>query len=1083
MDPVVLKHRRTTLERAEKFISTRYFTDVNLTSRLYPKKAPVKSIKHWAAPRDRYTPYKEAVKQKYKEVKVGQSFGPTWATHWFSVLVTVPAEWVGEEVRLTWDSSSEALVWVDGEPRQGLCKEYERFDFLLTEKLTKDHLSFAVYVEMACNGMFGAGTDTMISPPNLDKQFTLSTCEVAVFNRKAYNLLREIEFLHDMAKHLPEGSERGYQALYTVNEMVNACDVNDADSYKRCHQIANRFLGQKNGDSQHTTYAMGHAHIDTAWLWPYSETIRKCARSWSCTIRLMEKYPNFTFTCSQAQQYEWVKERYPSLYADMKKYITEGRFIPVGGTWVEMDGLIPSGEAFIRQFLYGQLFFKKEFGKTCKEFWLPDTFGYSGQLPQIMRHCGITRFLTQKMSWNLVNKFPHHTFWWEGIDESRILAHFPPGDRYRLEGRVEEILRTANNFKDKGRSDKTAFLFGFGDGGNGPSEDMIERLKRMENVDGLPKVKMSTPDEFFSDIESEDGGKLCRWAGELYLELHNGTYTTHARVKKMNRKCEFLLHDAEFLSSIAMVTHAKDEVYPHEELIRLWKLLLLNQFHDVLPGSSIGMVYEDAHKYYNDIMQSGTKLCTLASQHALAKSLVTADAKSSGKQKCHLVWNSQSWERSAVVAVESTEDDVVASGKKPSKKRKIETMATDDVCQTGSDGNKLYYVTVPSYGYGALKNEKIISPVEIKLEDDGLVVMKNECLEAHIDMAGRVRKMFVQGSTRNAISADFPANQFIMHDDIPLYWDAWDIMDYHLETRKPVEVVMSEAKIVEEGPLRAAVKVQLKISEKSRIDQVITLDVGSPYLKFSTKVEWNENRKLLKVEFPTSIHTREAAYDIQCGHIKRPNHLNTSWDTARFEVCGHKWSDLSEFGFGVAVLNDCKYGHSAVDNILRMSLLRSSKCPDKMADMETHEFTYALMPHLGTLQEAGVIKHSYCLNNPLSLQYQECNTGAVKSTSFFSMASPQVVLENVKKSEDGDRGSLILRLYESFGGACSTYLSTTIPFQSVTVVSGLEDKQENDCNLRIQNDKIHFTIKPFQILSLRLYPHLDTTVASAGVKK
>lgn len=1065
MEPVVLKHRRTTLERAEKFISTEYFTDVNLTGRLYPKKEPVGSVKHWAAPSGRYTPYEEAIKQKYKPVKVGQSFGPTWATHWFQVSVNVPADWVGEQVRLRWNSSSEALVWVDGKPRQGLCSEYNRLDFPLTDKLTKDHLNYIVYIEMACNGMFGAGQNGMIFPPDLNRTFTLSICEVAVFNQKAYDLLREIELLYDIAKHLPEGSERGYQALYTVNEMINACDVNDPSTFERCHEIAQTFLSQKNGDSQHTTYAMGHAHIDTAWLWPYSETIRKCARSWSCTIRLMEKYPNFTFTCSQAQQYEWVKKQYPSLYADMKKYIAEGRFIPVGGTWVEMDGLIPSGEAFIRQFLYGQLFFKKEFGVTCKEFWLPDTFGYSGQLPQIMRHCGISRFLTQKLSWNLVNKFPHHTLWWEGIDCSRVLAHFPPGDSYEMKGKVQEVLRTVNNFQDKGRSDKTAFLFGFGDGGNGPSEDMIERLKRMEDVDGLPKVKMSTPDEFFSAIEKEDGKKLCRWAGELYLELHNGTYTTHARVKKMNRKCEFLLHDAEFMNSVAMVTLGKEDIYPHEELVRLWKLLLLNQFHDVLPGSSIGMVYEDAHRYYEDIMQSGKKLCTQACQQLVSK------YKSASSQKGYVLWNSQPWERTEVIALEKTENRTGISSKKssPAKKRKVASSETSDTApQTDSDGNSLYFVTVPSYGYCALKHHEVTNLVTATYEKDGLIVLKNECLEAYIDKAGRVVKMFVAGVNRNAISVDYPANQYIIHDDIPLYWDAWDVMDYHLETRKPVEKVISEAKIIDEGPLRAVVKVKLEISEKSYIQQTITLDVGSPYLKFTAEVEWKENRKFLKVEFPTSVHSREATYEIQYGHIKRPNHQNTSWDTARFEVCGHKWSDISEFGFGVAVLNDCKYGHSAVDNILRMSLLRSPKYPDGKADMELHEFTYALMPHKGKFQEAGVIKHAYCLNSPLTVQYQEGDLSTLKPTSFFTVANPQVVLENVKKSEADEVNFLILRLYESFGGECSTYLSTGLTVNNVNVVNGLEEDQDNHCDLLVENDKIHFTLKPFQVLSLRL---------------
>ncbi|KAL4232509.1 hypothetical protein ACF0H5_007201 [Mactra antiquata] len=1057
MEQVVMKHRRTTLERAEKFISNLYFTDVNLYGRLYPKQCEASMITHWAAPLNVYTSYEEAVKQKFAPVEVGQSFGPTWGTHWFHVTVNVPLEWIGEEVRLRWNSSSEALVWVNGQPRQGLCSEYERFDFPLTDNLQKEKCSFSVYIEMACNGMFGAGDNGMIAPPKLDKTFTLNFCQVAVFNRKAYNLLREVELLHDIAKHMPEGSERGYQALYTVNDMINNCDVNDTSSYERCHQISAKFFKQRNGDSQHTTYAMGHAHIDTAWLWPYSETIRKCARSWSCTIRLMEKYPNFTFTCSQAQQYEWIKERYPSLYEDIKKFVKEGRFIPVGGTWVEMDGLIPSGEAFIRQFLYGQKFFEKEFGMTCKEFWLPDTFGYSGQLPQIMRHCGITRFLTQKMSWNLVNKFPHHTFYWEGIDNSKVLAHFPSGDTYEMKGNVQEVLRTAKNFQDKGRSDKTAFLFGFGDGGNGPSEDMIERLDRIKDVDGLPRVKMSTPDEFFTAIENEDSSKLCRWAGELYLEMHNGTYTTHAKVKKMNRKCELLLQHVEFLSCVAMAT--KSSVYPSVELNRLWKLLLLNQFHDVLPGSSIGMVYEDAHKYYNSIMESGSNLLAQASTNIFLKPCDESD-------KSLVIWNTVSWDRSEVISVQGQDES-----ESPNKRRKTDTNVNVPQ-QIDKKGNKLYYVKVPSYGMSDLVNSCIrdINPWSVNAEnmDDGVIMIKNDQIEACIDKYGRITKLLVNGSNKNMISSDYPANQFILYDDIPLYWDAWDVMDYHLETRKPVMKLLKPAEIEDNGPLRVTVMVSLEISKESQIEQTIILDVASPYIKFDTKVKWFENRKFLKVEFPTSMHTREATYDIQFGHIRRPNHQNTSWDTARYEVCGHKWTDISEYGFGVAVLNDSKYGHSAVDNILRLSLLRSSKAPDRNADMGEHEFTYGLMPHTGTFQEAGVIKQGYCLNSPLNTQYEHYDSNIVAPSSYFTLDSSQVVLDTVKKSEDND-DTIILRLYESFGGSCCCTISTVLSFSSVQICNGLEQTTEDDTfDIKTTGDKITFNIKPFQILTLKI---------------
>ncbi|XP_052810872.1 alpha-mannosidase 2C1-like isoform X3 [Mya arenaria] len=1073
MEQGVLKHRRTTLERAEKFISTIYFTDVNLQGKLYPKKADVKSLTHWAAPnlKDEHLRFEKVVKQKFTPVKVGQQFGPTWATHWFRVDVEVPVEWVGSEVHLRWNSGSEALVYVEGKPRQGLCSEYDRLDYPLSESLQADNRSFTVYIEMACNGMFGAGDNGMIAPPDLNRQFTLSCCEVAVFDRRVYNLIREVELLHDMAKHLPEGSERGYQALYTVNAMINACDVNDPTTFQKCHEISSKFLQQKNGDSQHTTYAMGHAHIDTAWLWPYSETRRKCARSWSCTIRLMEKYPEFTFTCSQAQQLDWLRRDYYDLWCEIKKYAKEGRFIPVGGTWVEMDGLIPGGEACIRQFLLGQNFFAQEFGAPCKEFWLPDTFGYSGQLPQIMRHCGISRFLTQKLSWNLVNKFPHHTFWWEGISGHRVLAHFPPGNDYGMKGKVEEVglimlLRSSQNFKDKGRSDKSAFLFGFGDGGNGPSEDMVERLNKMKDIDGLPRVKMSTPDEFFSAVEEEDGGNLCRWTGELYLEMHNGTYTTHARVKKMNRLCEMLLHDVEFVHTVAFIELIA-HVYPYGQLPKLWKLLLLNQFHDVLPGSSIGMVYKDAHEHYEEIMTQGNEILAKGFRDVVRKGNFLFPKP--GQTKC-IIRNNLSFDRTEVIVIE-TEPSGSGPAKKPAKKRqKRSPQKQAKAQQYNSEGHALYCVNIGSYGYSFLDPVTSIQPAEVQ-EQDGMYVMKNSLLEAHIDQQGRVVHMYLAGSDRDAVDKEYPANQFVMYDDIPLYWDAWDVMDYHMETRKAVTDVISETEVLDQGPLRVSLKFSLRISDKSRINQQIILDAGSPFLRFNTEVEWYENRRMLKVEFPTSVHAREATYDIQFGHIRRPNHRNTSWDTARFEVCGHKWSDLSEHGFGVAVLNDCKYGHSALDNVLRMSLLRSPKAPDRMADMETHTFSYALMPHAGTLQEADVNKHAYCLNSPLYTVKIECDLDLPPSTSFFSMSTTQVVLETIKLSQ-ADRG-VIVRFYEAHGGTCRATMTTSLRRQitNAVLVDGLELKlkgEEDQVDLTHTENSITFTIKPFQIIAVKL---------------
>uniref|UniRef100_A0A8D0GUW2 Glycoside hydrolase family 38 central domain-containing protein n=1 Tax=Sphenodon punctatus TaxID=8508 RepID=A0A8D0GUW2_SPHPU len=622
---LVLKHRRTTLERVEKFVSELYFTDCNLRGRLFGDTHPLASLSCFQTPTR--IPYSEAIRQEFQPVKVGDSFGPTWWTCWFKVELSIPQEWVGKEVHLLWESEGEGMVWRDAQPFQGLTKEGEKTSYILTDSLKEsDPHSLTLYVEVACNGLFGAGKGSMIAPPDPDKKFTLSRAELVVFNRDVHELLVDFEILLDMAKLLGEENQRSFQVLYVANRMVNLCDVTDPSTFPAVHELALSIFSQKNGESQHTIHAMGHCHIDSAWLWPYEESILKCARSWVTVIRLMEKNPEFTFACSQAQQFEWVKSWYPGLYSQILNYAKKGRFIPVGGTWVEMDGNLPSGESMVRQFLQGQRFFQQQFGKLCSEFWLPDTFGYSAQLPQVMRGCGIRWFLTQKLSWNLVNAFPHNTFFWEGIDGSRVLAHFPPGDSYGLQAQVEEMLKTVKNNKDKGRVNHSVALFGFGDGGGGPTQKMLDRIKRMRDTDGLPRVQMSTP-------------------GELFLELHNGTYTTHGQIKKGNRECEQLLHDVEVLSSLALSQKSTFQ-YPATKLQHLWRLLLLNQFHDVLPGSCIQLVAEDAKRYYAEIRSSGALLLSDALQSLLGDA-VPASQETGARV---LVVNTLPWERTEVIS-------------------------------------------------------------------------------------------------------------------------------------------------------------------------------------------------------------------------------------------------------------------------------------------------------------------------------------------------------------------------------------------------------------------------------------------------
>ncbi|XP_076979834.1 alpha-mannosidase 2C1 isoform X1 [Tamandua tetradactyla] len=1027
----VLKHWRTTLERVEKFISPLYFTDCNLRGRLFGDSCPVDALSSFITPER--LPYQQAIQQNFRPAQVGDCFGPTWWTCWFRVELTIPEAWVGQEVHLRWESNGEGLVWRDGEPVQGLTKEGEKTSYVLNDRLGEgDPRSLTLYVEVACNGLLGAGKGSMIAAPDPEKMFQVSRAELAVFHRDVHKLLVDLELLLGMAKGLGEDNQRSFQALYTANQMVNICDPAQPKTFPIAQALACQFFDQRGGESQHTLHAMGHCHIDTAWLWPFKETVRKCARSWVTAVQLMERNPEFIFVCSQAQQLLWVKTHYPGLYTRLQEFACHGQFVPVGGTWVEMDGNLPSGEAMVRQFLQGQNFFLQEFGKMCSEFWLPDTFGYSAQLPQIMLGCGIGRFLTQKLSWNLVNSFPHHTFFWEGLDGSRVLTHFPPGDSYGMQGSVEEVLKTVTNNRDKGRTNHSAFLFGFGDGGGGPTQVMLDRLKRLCNTDGLPRVQLSSPGRLFSALENTSG-QLCTWVGELFLELHNGTYTSQAQIKKENRECERILHDVELLSSLALARSAQF-LYPASQLQCLWRLLLLNQFHDVVPGSCIQLVVEEAMCHYKDIRSHGNKLLSTA-----AAALCAGEPGPEGL----LIVNTLPWKRTEVLALPRP-----------------------------GGAHSLALVTVPSMGFAPAPAPMSLQPllpqpVFVVQEPDGSVTLDNGIIRVSLDPTGRLSSLVLVASGREVIAEGAMGNQFVLFDDVPLYWDAWDVMDYHLETRKPVLGQVGTLAVGSEGGLRGSAWFLLQLSPNSRLSQEVVLDIGCPYVRFHTEVHWHEAHKFLKVEFPARVRSPQATYEIQFGHLQRPTHYNTSWDWARFEVWAHRWMDLSEHSFGLALLNDCKYGASVHGSVLSLSLLRAPKAPDASADMGRHEFTYALMPHKGSFQDAGVIRAAYNLNFPL-LALPAPGPAPTTAWSAFSLSTPAVVLETVKQAESSPESrTLVLRLYEAHGSHVDCWLQTSLLVKEAVLCNLLEQRDPTG-QLPLHDDRLKLTFSPFQVRSLLL---------------
>jgi alpha-mannosidase len=991
-----------------------------LAARLYPESAPLKSLTTFAAP-DRI-PFAEAMKGRFVPAKMGAMLKPRWSTHWFKVSYQIPRAWKDREVMLYFDTSSEACVWsADGVPLQGLTgynwgKEGFRSYFRLTSKARGGETG-VLYVESAVNGLFGF--DPKFIPPE-DLTGTLRKAELVTRDGAVWDLLWDFMVIKEMAEHLPEKSLHFGQALRAANDIANAVVIGDNSSYPAGRAIARKFFAAKNGGRTHEVSAIGHAHIDTAWLWPLAESRRKCYRTFSTALRVMEKYPEYKFSCSQAQQWAWMKEMHPRLYAQMKAKAKAGQFIPVGGTWIEPDCNIPSGESLVRQFLVGQRFFRKELGVTCREFWNPDVFGYAGALPQIMRGAGIEFFLTQKLSWNQFNRPTSSTFLWEGIDGSRVLTHFPPSDTYNGVATVEDIVKHDTNFKDNDRASESALVYGYGDGGGGPTEEMLERIRRMKDVAGLPKVTTRGPAEFFPRFKENIVDPLV-WSGELYFELHRGTYTTHSECKRDNRRSEEALHDVELFAALAGQT--KNARYPHRELDAIWKLVLLNQFHDIIPGSSISEVYVDAARDYEQVLAATVKLRATALGKLLPET----------KGPRLTAFNTLSWPRREVVDL------------------------------PGGKGRAL--LDAPAYGYAVAEPmKKTADPVRVEQTDLGFT-LENGLVFARFDTnAHLVSFIDKRHGNREIVPTATRGNQFVLFEDKPALYDAWDMDVYHLEKRKSVGVAKS-LKIVERGPLRGKVRAEIVVNAYCTMTLWISLDAESPRLDFEADADWRETDQFLKVEFPLALRSDHATYEIQFGHVRRPTHFNTTWDFARFEVCAHRWADLSEPNYGVALLNDSKYGYACHGNVLRLSLLRSPKSPDPLADMGRHHFRYALYPHEGGPQTGGVIPAAAAFNQPLRAQ---ATSLPAQSRSYFSVDNPGVVLDTVKKAEDSD--DLILRFYESHGAHQEATLTIDGSIVRAARVNLLE---EGDTPIRSAANHIKLKLRPFEIVSLKVNVEIE----------
>lgn len=1031
-------------DRLSQFTDTGEYRDVNLQSMLYHGKvdsAEYLSVEVYSAPDLARPLFKHAVKSKFRETSNGEQFGPSWSTHWFKITIkSLPESWSDKErVQLEFDLPEGLVYSADGLPLQGLTGGQggdRRVDFILDSNVRKATNSI-FYIETSMNGMFGVGGEGSIQPPDPNRYFRLQYALVCP-DMDAWRLLWDFTIIRDISRQLPQSRSESHEALRTANQIMNTFQRADRASIAKCRDLASAILGKQRDSTKvysnnlsAPVLAVGHCHIDTAWLWPFAETKRKIARSWSTQCDLMERYPEHTFTCSQAQQFQWLEEDYPLLFERVKKMIIDKHsFEPIGGTWVEMDTNMPSGESLVRQFLFGQRYFQKHFGKRCKVFWLPDTFGYSSQLPQLARSASMTSFFTQKLSWNNIDSFPHTTFNWQALDGSQVLAHMAPDETYTAQADLSDVLRSESQHKNLSDDPNSLLVFGNGDGGGGPLAAMLEKLRRCRGASdtkasSIPRVKLGTVTDFYAKLatDSDYGRNLRNWSGELYFEFHRGTFTSQALTKYYNRASEKKLHEIEYFASLASLTSSKYK-YPRNELGKLWEDVLLCQFHDVLPGSCIEMVYEDEHKIHKDVLNRGGALL----EQALAALEI---AKELPVESSHLIAiNSLSWDRQEILEHNGELCVVASEGISP-----VSIMKSKGDAKIVEHGNGLY----------TLSNKNLI----VKIDD------------------GNIISFYDRVEDRELIPAGERANQFQIYDDQPLSWQAWDVELFHLD-KSPSTLTNAKTSIISTNNKRVSILVEHKISGKSWIKSVISLDSSDSEVNSTCKqlninctAEWHENKRFLKVAFPTTLHASQANYETQFGVIQRPTHFNTTWDEAKFEVCCHKFADLSEFNYGLSILNDCKYGFATHGNVMRLSLLRSPKAPDAHADMGRHVFKYAMVAHASSFEQSGIVRRGYEFNYPLRLSRRPMES--VSLDHFGIEGDQNVVLDTIKLAEDSE--SVVLRYFESLGGRGRAKLTVPKAFQtrieSVWKTNILEDLLEE---LEFKSDAtVEIQLRPFEV--------------------
>lgn len=1026
-------------KQVEKLIHKMKAMELPYTKLLFEEIESLDAVKHDTMEHHRDIPGDVS----WQSIQAGDQWGGPFHSMWLKAAFTVPEHAQGRKLVLySQVDAHECLAFINGQPVGLFNKDGDESGanhsiVLMTPDAVVGQfydIALECYAGTPCLGCFPYENYGYKKMPEEQYIRTYQGVKVAAIREDVAEFLFDLKTVNQMATVLDAASLRRGQALSTLMDVYQVVcqfptDVPESTwkaQMLEAQQILKTFLAVPNGPSAGNVGLIGHSHMDSAWLWTVEETKRKCARTYANALALMEWYPEYTFIQSSALHGAWMKELYPSIFDDMKRRVAEGRYEPNGAVWVECDCNVTGGESMVRQFLWGQKFTEKEFGYQSDAFWLPDTFGYNAAIPQIMQKSGVKYFLTTKMEWNESNKFPYDSFTWKGSDGTPVLVHL---NRTHVWPDAQTSIKNFNALPDKHVSPAKLVSYGFGDGGGGPQYQMVEMSRRIGDLNGCPPSKHTTVSQFMNELEQVQE-QLPVWNGELYLELHRGTLTMMHGIKRSNRKAEMALREYEALSVAAQI-YAKKPINA-EQLRTWWSVILLNQFHDILPGTCIPEVYDIAIP---------ENYCVVDEAHRGAQQVLSELTKAGNAVT---VYNSLNWTRKGQIMLDVSDD--------------IEHVATQRIVNTYGQERLAVQAELPpmaatTYTLTSSKDQVNTSSFSYQ----------NDCLETpfatiQFDEQGGIIS-YVDKSTGRQLrrASGAPMNTLYFGEDVPNAWDNWDI-DPDIDMKLQPHMRLQSRHVVADGPLQLRIESVYAIGETSSLKQQMIVYSDTARVDFETQVDWQEKHRLLKVGFDVDVLSPMLRSEMQFGYIDRPTFNNTSWDAAKSEVCNHKWSDLSESRFGVAVLNDCKYGISCRESDMRLSLLKGGCRPDPRGDAGVHQLTYSLLPHDGGFSSEAVVRPAYELNvDPMMTSGESINDG-----SLFTLNCDHVIVESVKPAECGE--GYIIRLYECERSAVqNTVLQLGHKADRIFQTNMLE---EVECELNMQDGGVNISFKPFEIKTL-----------------